>query len=88
MLRTIVFAMLVAFSLSSCGSTDAPVNSSAAQSTETGRARDSNTPTAAAQPKTLEAAVAAEQENADRYSSGDYAGQWLLYSARLREAIS
>ncbi len=39
-------------------------------------------------PKTLGAATAAEQENADRYSSGDYAGQWLLYSRQLREAIS
>lgn len=32
--------------------------------------------------------MAAEQENADRYSSGDYAGQWLLYSRALRDAIS
>ncbi|MGB0878890.1 MAG: hypothetical protein ACPGXI_17785 [Mycobacterium sp.] len=32
--------------------------------------------------------MASEQENADRYSSGDYAGQWLLYSRQLRDAIS
>lgn len=40
------------------------------------------------EPKTLEAATAADQERANRYSSGDLAGAWLLSSRQFREGIS
>ena len=40
------------------------------------------------EPKTLEAATAAEQEKTDRFASGDFAGEWLLFSRRLRDALS
>jgi hypothetical protein len=40
------------------------------------------------QPKTLEAAVAASQEKNDRFVSGDFAGEWLLFSKQVRDAVS
>lgn len=40
------------------------------------------------QPRTLEAAVAAEQEKQDRGQAGDFAGEWLLFSRKVREALS
>jgi hypothetical protein len=86
MLRTTVFAVLLAFSLSGCGSTDVHANSPGTSAAR--HPSDNATPDAEAQPKTLEAAVASEQENADRFSSGDYAGQWALYSRALRDAIN
>lgn len=87
MLRTTVVAVVFAFALSGCGSSaNVPVNSPGTSAAH--QPSDSATREAEAQPKTLEAAVASEQENADRYSSGDYAGQWLLYSRALRDAIS
>jgi hypothetical protein len=44
--------------------------------------------TVEAQPKTLEAAVAAAQEKADRHAAGDFAGEWLLFTKSLRDHIS
>jgi hypothetical protein len=86
MLRRAVLPVLIAFTLTGCGSTATETD----KTTESASASAATTTAAPApaQPKTLEAATAAEQENADRYSSGDYAGQWLLYSSRLRDAIS
>jgi hypothetical protein len=52
------------------------------------------TPTAAptssapAQPKTTEAVTAAAQEAFDRYTSGDFAGAWQMYTAAGRGAVS
>lgn len=40
------------------------------------------------QPRTLEAAVAAEQEKQDRGQAGDFAGEWLLFSKVVREELS
>ncbi len=40
------------------------------------------------EPRTLAAAAATAQERANRFSSGDYAGAWLLSSKRLQDAIS
>lgn len=40
------------------------------------------------QPKTLEAATAAAQEDANRYSSGDLAGDWEMGSKQVRDGIS
>ena len=44
--------------------------------------------TISGQPRTLEAAVAAEQEKQDRGQAGDFAGEWLLFSKRVRDEIS
>lgn len=46
------------------------------------------TPTPSGAPKTLEAAVAAAQENVDRFASGDFAGTWLLFTKEVRKGIS
>lgn len=40
------------------------------------------------QPKTLEAATAAAQEDANRYSSGDLAGDWEMGSKQVHDGIS
>lgn len=89
MFRAIAVAVLFAIALCGCGSSsDAPAISAGMPSAGANRPTDRTVTEAEAQPKTLEAAVASEQENADRYSSGDYAGQWLLYSRQLRDAIS
>lgn len=42
----------------------------------------------AAQPKTLEAATTAAREKSDRFASGDFSGEWLLFSKQVRDAIS
>ena len=39
-------------------------------------------------PKDLDAAIAAAQEKSDRHASGDFAGEWLLYTKDLRDHIS
>src|SRR6476661_7489582 len=39
-------------------------------------------------PKTLEAATTAGQELADRLTSGDFAGVWLMMSRQVRDNIS
>lgn len=39
-------------------------------------------------PRTLDAAVASAQENADRFSSGDYAGSWELLAPSFQKLIS
>lgn len=44
--------------------------------------------TAIAAPKTLEAATAAAQEKNDRHSSGDFAGEWYLFTNQLRDALT
>lgn len=87
MSRTIAVVVLLALPLTGCGSNTTEGVSPSQSASAASRAATTTT-TTPAQPKTLEAAVAAEQENADRYSSGDYAGQWLLYSSALRNAIS
>ncbi|OBG73493.1 hypothetical protein [Mycobacterium sp. E3305] len=38
--------------------------------------------------KDLAAATAAAQEKTDRHTSGDFAGEWLLYTKRLRDGIA
>jgi hypothetical protein len=45
-------------------------------------------PEKASQPKTLEAATAAAQEDANRYSSGDIAGDWEMGSKQVHDGIS
>jgi hypothetical protein len=40
------------------------------------------------QPKTLEAATAASQEDANRFSSGDYAGDWEMGAKQVHDGIS
>lgn len=45
------------------------------------------TSTTQTQPETLDAAVAALQEKADRHASGDFAGEWLLFTKDLRDHV-
>jgi hypothetical protein len=60
---------------------------SASQSPQLSQA--ATVPSAApAQPQTLQAAIAAEQEKVDRHTSGDFAGEWLLYTKDLRDHIT
>lgn len=40
------------------------------------------------QPKTLEAAIAAQQEKQDRGQAGDFAGEWLLFTKKVRDRLS
>jgi len=86
MFRIAALPVLFALTLTGCGST--ATESDEATENATQNSVVSSTTATPEKPKTLEAATASEQENADRYSSGDYAGQWLLYSSRLRDAIS
>lgn len=87
MSRTVAASVLIAFTLTGCGSTvtdsDSPTASSFATSANAATAT-----TAPAQPKTLEAATAVAQEWVDRRAAGDYAGVWLLFSEQVREGIS
>ncbi|MCV7329605.1 hypothetical protein H7J81_05790 [Mycobacterium cookii] len=48
----------------------------------------SATSASAGAPKDLAAATAAAQEKADRHTSGDFAGEWLLFTKDLRDNIS
>lgn len=45
-------------------------------------------PAVGAQPKTLEGAIAAEQEKLDRHTAGDFAGEWLLFTKDARDHLS
>lgn len=40
------------------------------------------------EPRTLEAATAAAQEKTDRFASGDFAGEWELFSKQVRDRIT
>jgi hypothetical protein len=40
------------------------------------------------EPRTLDAATAAAQQNLDRFSSGDFAAVWLLMARTLRDGIT
>ena len=48
----------------------------------------SATASSAGEPRTLDAAAASAQENADRFSSGDYAGSWELLAPSFQKLIS
>lgn len=86
MSRTVAASVLIAFTLTGCGSvTD---SDSAAASSSATSANAATATTAPAQPKTLEAATAVAQEWVDRRAAGDYAGVWLLFSEQVREGIS
>ena len=47
-----------------------------------------SSPSMTDEPRTLEAAVRSGQESADRFTSGDYAGAWDLYSAAFQRGVS
>lgn len=63
------------------GGAPAPSGTSAAPS-------PTPSPTPTPDPQTLEAAAKVGQEYADRYTSLDYAGAWLLSAPRTRDGIS
>jgi hypothetical protein len=72
--------------LAGCGAaaeSQAPPASAAASAASSSSVNPSSS-SATAQPKTLEAAVAAEQELSDRFASGDFAGAWMLYDKETR----
>jgi hypothetical protein len=48
----------------------------------------SATTTPAGAPKDLASATAAAQLKADRHASGDFAGEWLLFTKDLRDSIT
>ena len=48
----------------------------------------STSPTPQGQPKTLEAATAAAQEKTDRFASGDFAGEWMMFPEWFRNSVS
>jgi hypothetical protein len=68
-------ALLLATVCSSCGIADGASNSTARR-------------TSSDVPETLSAAVAAAQANADRFSSGDFAGVWQRMSREVRDRIT
>ena len=68
-------ALILAAACSSCGIADGASNSAI------GRAGSDV-------PETLSAAVAAAQANADRFSSGDFAGVWQRMSSEVRNGIT
>lgn len=72
MLRSTVAAVLVVWSLAGCGLKLPHISISA--------------PSSDAQ--TLEAATTVGQEVADRRTSGDFAGVWLMMSRQVRDGIS
>lgn len=70
--------LLAALMLGGCSASPAPAPASTAPTT----------PTATPQPKTEDGAKAAAQEAFDRYTSGDFAGAWLMYSDEGRAAVT
>ncbi|HEX7827389.1 MAG TPA: hypothetical protein VF477_20980 [Mycobacterium sp.] len=68
-------ALLLAIVCSSCGIADGASNSTVGRSSSD-------------VPETLSAAVAAAQANADRFSSGDFAGVWERMSRQVRDGIT
>jgi hypothetical protein len=70
-----VSAALLATVCSSCGIADGASNSTVGR-------------TSSDVPVTLSAAVAAAQANADRFSSGDFAGVWERMSQQVHDGIS
>ena len=67
-------AVLLAAACTSCGIADGASNSIGQASSDV--------------PETLSAAVAAAQANADRFSSGDFAGVWERISREVRDGIT
>jgi hypothetical protein len=75
---TAVAAAILAVSLASCSATVHTAQRPPATSPA---------PITSAEPKDLAAAKAAAQEKSDRHSSGDFAGEWLLFTKDLRDHI-
>jgi hypothetical protein len=69
-----VSAVLLAAACTSCGIADGASDSIGQASSDV--------------PETLSAAVAAAQANADRFSSGDFAGVWERMSREVRDGIT
>ena len=70
----VLSAVLLAAACTSCGIADGASNSIGQASSDV--------------PETLSAAVAAAQANADRFSSGDFAGVWERMSREVRDGIT
>jgi outer membrane murein-binding lipoprotein Lpp len=71
----VLSAVLLAAACSSCGLADGASDSTIGQA-------------GSDVPQTLSAAVAAAQANADRFSSGDFAGVWERMSREVRDEIT
>jgi hypothetical protein len=84
---------LAAAALTACGGGTPDAQPGAATAASAARPPDQGTPppsatSAPAEPRTAAAAKALAQEEADRYSSGDYEGAWDLWAAADKQVIS
>ncbi|YAL83225.1 hypothetical protein ACMYYO_00010 [Dermacoccaceae bacterium W4C1] len=84
-------SLAVSLSIAACGSSDETSSSSAetaTPATSTSTSAPVVSTSTAEVPKTLVEATKAAQEVSDRFSSGDFAGSWMLMSKDLRSKIS
>jgi hypothetical protein len=82
----VLLAVLLATACcSSCGIADGAANSTAGKA---GSVSASTTASGRDVPEMLSAATAAAQANADRFSSGDFAGVWERMSREVRDGIT
>jgi hypothetical protein len=80
--RRVAIAACAVLIIGACHSTPGPGQ------TNPGPGAPSSTTTPAGAPKNLAAATAAAQQKADRHASGDFAGEWLLFTKDLRDNIT
>lgn len=91
--RALAVAACVAFIGCGCtinlpGSAGHGAGTAAPPAQELSKQRPAATSVEDVQPKTLAAATAAAQEKNDRHASGDFAGEWYLFTNQLREGIT
>lgn len=89
-LRVVTLASALVFGMCACtinlpGAGQAASSSTAASPTTVD---PPTTNTANREPKNLAAATAAAQEKNDRHASGDFAGEWFLFTNQLRNGIT
>lgn len=80
--------MLALTACSGSATTTTTTQSTAALTPASPAPSASSTASSSGDPRTLDAAVASAQENADRFSSGDYAGSWELLAPSFQKLIS
>jgi hypothetical protein len=84
----LISAAMLTLGVASCSShpaPQAPESTSVAAPTPTTML---SPPSPTASPDDLDAATAALQEKADRHASGDFAGEWLLFTKDVRDHLS
>ena len=88
MRRVLIATGVLSIGLTACAAHPSAGPAAPSQVTTNTPSINAQPTTAPAQPKTLEAATAADQEVADRYSSGDYAGAWEMKTKDFQNHIS